>query len=38
VDQLDTVLGDIKEKKFVRGKVQEEILKKYTGGEVSELN
>jgi len=34
VNQLDSVLDDVKEKKFLRSKFQEEILKKYTGGEV----
>jgi len=36
VNELDTVINDINEEKFVREKVNEELLKSYKGGEFLE--
>jgi len=36
VNELDTVINDINEEKFVREKVNEELLKTYKGGEFLE--
>lgn len=37
VDQLDVVLDDVNKEKFVRTQVNEELLKKYVGGTVSQI-
>jgi hypothetical protein len=35
VNELDTVINDVNEEKFVREKVNEDLLKNYKGGQVS---
>ncbi len=35
VNELDSVINDINEEKFVREKVDSELLKTYTGGQVN---
>lgn len=34
VNELDTVINDVNQEKYVREKVNEEVLKKYKGGQV----
>ena len=38
VSELDSVITDINEEKFVREKVNDDLLKNYKGGEVIILN